>query len=148
MRLLGIIRNIGEARQWMTQTGPVTIYQVTFEAEGNTFLGDLFASASYITNRGICPGAVGYFDLAFKVRDVTTKAGEVYKRQDIRFSDFRLANQNLTGAQAPATEEPEPSQAEQHVDLKLIEGQKVETPIEQAQQSEEVQINPVTGLPF
>ena len=100
MRLLGIIRNIGEARQWMTQTGPVTIYPVTFEAEGNTFLGDLFASASYITNRGICPGAVGYFDLAFKVRDVTTKAGEVYKRQDIRFSDFRLANQNLNPAEA------------------------------------------------
>ena len=114
MRLLGIIRNIGEARQWMTQTGPVTIYPVTFEAEGNTFLGDLFASASYITNRGICPGAVGYFDLAFKVRDVTTKAGEVYKRQDIRFSDFRLANANLTGAQAPANEDkpaadPEPA---------------------------------------
>ena len=105
MRLLGIIRNIGDARQWMTQTGPVTIYPVTFEAEGNTFLGDLFASASYITNRGICPDAVGYFDLAFKVRDVTTKAGEVYKRQDIRFSDFRLANQNLTGAQAPANED-------------------------------------------
>ena len=107
MRLLGIIRNIGEARQLMTQTGPVTIYPVTFEAEGNTFLGDLFASASYITNRGICPGAVGYFDLAFKVRDVTTKAGEVYKRQDIRFSDFRLANQNMTGAQAPATDKPQ-----------------------------------------
>ena len=109
MRLLGIIKSIGEARQWMTQTGPVTIYPVTFEAEGNTFLGDLFASASYITNRGICPGAVGYFDIAFKVRDVTTKAGEVYKRQDIRFSDFRLANQNLTGAQAPATEEAKPA---------------------------------------
>ena len=115
MRLLGIIRNIGEARQWMTQTGPVTIYPVTFEAEGNTFLGDLFASASYITNRGICPGAVGYFDLAFKVRDVTTKAGEVYKRQDIRFSKWSLANQNAP-AEAPATEQapaadPEPAPA-------------------------------------
>ena len=115
MRLLGIIRNIGEARQWMTQTGPVTIYPVTFEAEGNTFLGDLFASVSTITNRGICPGAVGYFDLAFKVRDVTTKAGEVYKRQDIRFSKWSLANQNAP-AEAPATEQapaadPEPAPA-------------------------------------
>ena len=132
MRLLGIIRNIGEARQWMTQTGPVTIYPVTFEAEGNTFLGDLFASASYITNRGICPGAVGYFDLAFKVRDVTTKAGEVYKRQDIRFSDFRLANQNLTGAQAPATEEPKPAA----------------DPEPAAEAPQEGTINPETGLPF
>ena len=105
MRLLGIIKSIGEARQWMTQTGPVTIYPVTFEAEGNTFIGDLFASASTITNRGICPNAVGYFDLSFKVRDVTTRSGEVYKRQDIRFSDFRLANANLTGAQVPANEE-------------------------------------------
>lgn len=105
MRLLGIIKNIGEARQWMTQTGPVTIYPVTFEAEGNTFLGDLFASKEYITSRGIVPNAVGYFDIAFKVRDVTTRTGEVYKRQDVRFTDFRLANQNLTGAQAPADEE-------------------------------------------
>ena len=121
MRLLGIIKNIGEARQWMTQTGPVTIYPVTFEAEGNTFLGDLFASRDYITNRGIVPGAVGYFDLSFKVRDVPSKTtGEVYKRQDIRFSDFRLANQNLTGAQEPAQEaapaadpqEPQPAEPE------------------------------------
>ena len=119
----------------MTQTGPVTIYPVTFEAEGNTFLGDLFASASYITNRGICPGAVGYFDLAFKVRDVTTKAGEVYKRQDIRFSDFRLANQNLTGAQAPATEAAPAAP------------QEPQGPAEGAQPVEG-EINPETGLPF
>ena len=138
MRLLGIIKSIGEARQWMTQTGPVTIYPVTFEAEGNTFLGDLFASASYITNRGICPGAVGYFDIAFKVRDVTTKAGEVYKRQDIRFSDFRLANQNLTGAQAPANEEKP-----QEVDLTQVPGQ----PVEGAQAPQEATYDP-NGLTF
>ena len=105
MRLLGIIRGIGEARQWMTQTGPVTIYPVTFEAEGNTFLGDLYASRDYITSRGIVPGAVGYFELKFKPKDVKNKDGVVlFQRQDVRFSDFRLANQNLTGAQAPATE--------------------------------------------
>ena len=105
MRLLGIIKNIGEARQWMTQTGPVTIYPVTFEAEGNTFLGDLFASASYITNRGICPNAVGYFTLEFKIKDVKNKEGVVlFQRQDVRFRDFQLANANLAGAQTPATE--------------------------------------------
>ena len=110
MRLLGIIRNIGEARQWMTQTGPVTIYPVTFEAEGNMFLGDLFASASYITNRGICPNAVGYFTLEFKIKDVKNKEGVVlFQRQDVRFRDFQLANANLTGAQAPATEEAKPA---------------------------------------
>ena len=104
MRLLGIIRGIGEARQWMTQTGPVTIYPVTFEAEGNTFLGDLYASRDYITSRGIVPGAVGYFDLKFKPKDVKNK------RQDVRFSDFRLANQNIrTGEAANA---PEPSAEE------------------------------------
>ena len=105
MRLLGIIRGIGEARQWMTQTGPVTIYPVTFEAEGNTFLGDLFASKEYITSRGICPNAVGYFTLEFKIKDVKNKEGVVmFQRQDVRFRDFQLANANLTGAQAPATE--------------------------------------------
>ena len=104
MRLLGIIRGIGEARQWMTQTGPVTIYPVTFEAEGNTFLGDLFASASYITNRGICPNAVGYFTLEFKIKDVKNKEGVVlFQRQDVRFRDFRFANQNIRTGEA-ATE--------------------------------------------
>ena len=108
MRLLGIIRNIGEARQWMTQTGPVTIYPVTFEAEGNTFLGDLFASASTITNRGICPNAVGYFTLEFKIKDVKNKEGVVmFQRQDVRFKDFQLANANLVGPQSPATDAPE-----------------------------------------
>lgn len=112
MKLLGIIRNIGEARQWMTQTGPVTIYPVTFEAEGNTFIGDLYASRDYITSRGIVPGAVGYFDLKFKPKDVKNKDGVVmFQRQDVRFGDFRLANQNLTGAQAPANP-PEPSAEE------------------------------------
>ncbi len=112
MRLLGIIKSIGEARQWMTQTGPVTIYPVTFEAEGNMFIGDMFASASYITNRGICPNAVGYFTMEFKIKDVKNKEGVVmFQRQDVRFRDFQLANANLTGAQAPANA-PEPSAEE------------------------------------
>ena len=132
MRLLGIIRGIGEARQWMTQNGPVTIYPVTFEAEGNTFIGDLFASANYITSRGIVPNAVGYFTLEFKIKDVKNKEGVVmFQRQDVRFKDFQLANANLVGAQAPANEDkpaadPEPAP---------------ETPAEG-------QINPETGLPF
>lgn len=132
MRLLGIIKSIGEARQWMTQTGPVTIYPVTFEAEGNMFIGDLFASASYITNRGICPNAVGYFTLEFKIKDVKNKEGVVlFQRQDVRFRDFQLANANLTGAQAPANEEKPASDPEPAP----------ETPVEG-------QINPETGMQF
>ena len=133
MRLLGIIRNIGEARQWMTKTGPVTIYPVTFEAEGNMFIGDLFASASYITNRGICPNAVGYFTLEFKIKDVKNMEGVVmFQRQDVRFRDFQLANQNLTGAQAPATEEAKPAA----------------DPEPAAEAPQEGTINPETGLSF
>ena len=133
MRLLGIIRNIGEARQWMTQTGPVTIYPVTFEAEGNMFIGDLFASREYITSRGICPNAVGYFTLEFKIKDVKNMEGVVmFQRQDVRFRDFRLANQNLTGAQAPATEEAKPAA----------------DPEPAAEAPQEGTINPETGLPF
>ena len=136
MRLLGIIKSIGEARQWMTSTGPVTIYPITFEAEGNMFIGDLFASASTITNRGICPNAVGYFTLEFKIKDVKNKEGVVmFQRQDVRFKDFQLANANLVGAQVPATDapaaDPEPAP---------------ETPVEAAPQ--EGNINPETGLPF
>ena len=129
MRLLGIIRSIGEARQWMTPTGPVTIYPLVFEAEGNTFLGDLFASANYITNRGICKGAVGYFTLEFKPKDVKNKAGVVlFQRQDVRFKDFQLANANLVGEQTPANEEkpavdPEPAaEADQAQEAKAPEG--------------------------
>ena len=133
MRLLGIIKSIGEARQWMTKTGPVTIYPVTFEAEGNMFIGDLFASASYITNRGICPNAVGYFTLEFKIKDVKNMEGVVmFQRQDVRFRDFQLANQNLTGAQAPATEEAKPAA----------------DPEPAAEAPQEGTINPETGLPF
>ena len=133
MRLLGIIKSIGEARQWMTKTGPVTIYPVTFEAEGNMFIGDLFASASYITNRGICPNAVGYFTLEFKIKDVKNMEGVVmFQRQDVRFRDFQLANQNLTGAQAPATEEAKPAADPEPV----------------AEAPQEGTINPETGLPF
>ena len=111
MRLLGIIKNIGEARQWMTQTGPVTIYPVTFEAEGNTFLGDLYASRDYITSRGIRPGAVGYLDIKFSIRDYTSKTtGEAVSVQDIRFSKWSLANANQP-AEAPANA-PEPSAEE------------------------------------
>ena len=135
MRLLGIIKSIGEARQWMTKTGPVTIYPVTFEAEGNMFIGDLFASASYITNRGICPNAVGYFTLEFKIKDVKNMEGVVmFQRQDVRFRDFQLANQNLTGAQAPATEQkPQDNPPAAPAD---------------PEQPQEANINPETGLPF
>ena len=91
----------------MTQTGPVTIYPVTFEAEGNTFLGDLYASRDYITSRGIVPGAVGYFDLKFKPKDVKNKDGVVlFQRQDVRFSDFRLANQNIRTGEAATDAAP------------------------------------------
>lgn len=110
MRLLGIIRGIGEARQWMTQTGPVTIYPVTFEAEGNKFLGDLFASKEYITSRGICPNAVGYFTLEFKIKDVKNKEGVVmFQRQDVRFRDFQLANANQNIRTGEAATEAAPA---------------------------------------
>ena len=91
----------------MTQTGPVTIYPVTFEAEGNTFIGDLFASANYITSRGICPNAVGYFTLEFKIKDVKNKEGVVmFQRQDVRFRDFQLANQNIRTGEATTEAAP------------------------------------------
>ena len=134
MKLLGQITSIGEARQWMTQTGPVTIYPVTFEAEGNKFIGDLFASASYITNRGICPGAIGYFTLEFKIKDVKNRDGEVmFQRQDVRFKDFQLANANLLSQQMPAHEEATPAA-----------DQEPNTPSDAPQEG----INPETGLPF
>lgn len=113
MRLLGIIKKIdGKPRTWTNASGEtVYSFRMAFEAEGNQFLGEYTIAPQRLAQLGIRPGAVGYLDIKFSIRDYTSKTtGEAVSVQDIRFSKWSLANANQP-AEAPANA-PEPSQAE------------------------------------
>lgn len=139
MRLLGIIKKIdGKPRTWTNANGEtVYSFRMAFEAEGNQFLGEYTIAPQRLAQLGIRPGAVGYLDIKFSIRDYTSKTtGEAVTVQDIRFSKWSLANANQP-AEAPATDKP------QEVDLTQVPGQPVE-----GAQPVEGEINPETGLPF
>ena len=111
MRLLGIIKKIdGKPRTWTNANGEtVYSFRMAFEAEGNQFLGEYTIAPQRLAQLGIRPGAVGYLDIKFSIRDYTSKTtGEAVSVQDIRFSKWSLANQNAP-AEAPATEEAKPA---------------------------------------
>ena len=111
MRLLGIIKKIdGKPRTWTNANGEtVYSFRMAFEAEGNQFLGEYTIAPQRLAQLGIRPGAVGYMDIRFSIRDYTSKTtGEAVTVQDIRFSKWSLANQNAP-AEAPATEEAKPA---------------------------------------
>ena len=113
MRLLGIIKKIdGKPRTWTNANGEtVYSFRMAFEAEGNQFLGEYTIAPQRLAQLGIRPGAVGYLDIKFSIRDYTSKTtGEAVSVQDIRFSKWSLANANQP-AEAPANA-PEPSQEE------------------------------------
>ena len=111
MRLLGIIKRIeGKPRTWTNANGEtVYSFRMAFEAEGNQFLGEYTIAPQRLAQLGIRPGAVGYLDIKFSIRDYTSKTtGEAVSVQDIRFSKWSMANGQ---AQAPANA-PEPSAEE------------------------------------
>ena len=113
MRLLGIIKKIdGKPRTWTNANGEtVYSFRMAFEAEGNQFLGEYTIAPQRLAQLGIRPGAVGYLDIKFSIRDYTSKTtGEAVSVQDIRFSKWSLANANQP-AEAPANA-PEPSAQE------------------------------------
>ncbi len=113
MRLLGIIKKIdGKPRTWTNANGEtVYSFRMAFEAEGNQFLGEYTIAPQRLAQLGIRPGAVGYLDIKFSIRDYTSKTtGEAVSVQDIRFSKWSLANANQP-AEAPANA-PEPSAGE------------------------------------
>lgn len=109
MRLLGVIKDIkSEPRVWMGQDGPVHFFQMIFEAEGNQFLGEYAIAPSRLGQLGIYPGVVCYLDIKFVVREQVSKTtGEVYLRQDIKFSRFSLPNANYQPEQEAAPKDDE-----------------------------------------
>ena len=141
MRLLGIIKKIdGNPRTWTNANGEtVYSFRMAFEAEGNQFLGEYTIAPQRLAQLGIRPGAVGYLDIKFSIRDYTSKTtGEAVSVQDIRFSKWSLANANQP-AEAPATEQPQ--------EAAPAAPQEPQGPAEGAQPVEG-EINPETGLPF
>ena len=113
MRLLGIIKKIeGKPSTWTNANGEtVYSFRMAFETEGNQFLGEYTIAPQRLAQLGIRPGAVGYLDIKFSIRDYTSKTtGEAVSVQDIRFSKWSLANANQP-AEAPANA-PEPSAEE------------------------------------
>lgn len=137
MRLLGIIKKIeGKPRTWTNANGEtVYSFRMAFEAEGNQFLGEYTIAPQRLAQLGIRPGAVGYLDIKFSLRDIIRKTtGETFTIQEIKFSKWSLANANQP-AEVPATEAaPAAPQVPQG-------------PAEGAQPVEG-EINPETGLPF
>lgn len=134
MRLLGIIKKIdGKPRTWTNANGEtVYSFRMAFEAEGNQFLGEYTIAPQRLAQLGIRPGAVGYMDIKFSIREFPSKTtGEPVTIQDIRFSKWSLANANQP-AETPATE-----QKPQEVDLTQVPGQPVEgaQPVEQPQEA-------------
>lgn len=97
MRLLGIIKKIdGKPRTWTNANGEtVYSFRMAFEAEGNQFLGEYTIAPQRLAQLSIRPGAVGYMDIKFSIREFASKTtGEPVTVQDIRFSKWSLANQN------------------------------------------------------
>ena len=131
MRLLGIIKKIdGKPRTWTNANGEtVYSFRMAFEAEGNQFLGEYTIAPQRLAQLGIRPGAVGYLDIKFSIRDYTSKTtGEAVSVQDIRFSKWSLANANQP-AEAPANA-PEPSAEE--VAAAMAEAEQAREPAQEA----------------
>ena len=118
MRLLGIIRKIdGKPRTWeRPEGGTVYTFTMVFDAEGNQFRGEYTINPNYLAQIGLRPGAVGYLDIKFSLRDIIRKTtGETFTIQEIKFSKWSLANGN-NQAEQPATEQapaadPQPAPA-------------------------------------
>ena len=145
MRLLGIIKKIdGKPRTWTNANGEtVYSFRMAFEAEGNQFLGEYTIAPQRLAQLGIRPGAVGYLDIKFSIRDYTSKTtGEAVSVQDIRFSKWSMANGNINPAEALSqvaqTAADTAKSAEQLAEQVKVEGA----------QPVEGEINPETGLPF
>ena len=131
MRLLGIIKKIdGKPRTWTNANGEtVYSFRMAFEAEGNQFLGEYTIAPQRLAQLGIRPGAVGYLDIKFSIRDYMSKTtGEAVSVQDIRFSKWSLANANQP-AEAPANA---PEQSAEEVAAAMAEAEQAR---EQAQEA-------------
>lgn len=110
MKILTTVKSVQVSRQYKRQDGSyATIYGVTIEAGDDVIYAETFITKDGQHKRGIVPGAIGTSVLELSVRDWTDKMGEVRHTQDIKLTDFMIANRNLFNG--PSEQEPTASAA-------------------------------------
>lgn len=110
MKVLSTIKAVKVSRQYKRQDGSyAAIYGVTIEAGDDTIYAETFITKDGQQKRGIAPGAIGTSVLEMSVRDWTDSKGELRHTQDIKLTDFMMANRNLFNG--PAEQEPTASAA-------------------------------------
>ena len=138
MKLLATIKSVEITRTFPHPDGTFgNVYGVTIESGNDTIIAETFRDAESQKRHGIVPGAIGTAIIDFAVRPWTDKQGKAHYSQDIRLNRFDLANQNIR-TDAPATE-PKPQDNPPAAPA---------APADHAEQPQEANINPETGLPF
>ena len=110
MKVLCTIKAVKVSRQYKRQDGSyAAIYGITLEAGDDTIYAETFITKDGQQKRGIVPGAIGTAILEMSVRDWTDNSGNVRHTQDIKLTDFIMANRNIFNG--PAEQEPAASAA-------------------------------------
>ncbi len=110
MKVLSTIKAVKVSRQYKRQDGSyAAIYGITIEAGDDTIYAETFITKDGQQKRGIVPGAIGTAILEMSVRDWTDNSGNIRNSQDIKLTDFVMANRNLFNG--PVEQEPTASEA-------------------------------------
>lgn len=101
MKVLSTIKAVKVSRKYKRQDGSyAAIYGITIEAGDDTIYAETFITKDGQQKRGIAPGAIGTAILEMSVRDWTDNSGNARHTQDIKLTDFVMANRNLFNGQA------------------------------------------------
>ena len=110
MKVLSTIKAVKVSRQYKRHDGSyAAIYGITIEAGDDTIYAETFITKDGQQKRGIVPGTIGTAILEMSVRDWTDNSGNARHTQDIKLTDFVMANRNLFNG--PAEQEPAASAA-------------------------------------
>jgi hypothetical protein len=112
MKLLATIKGVRIQRQYKRQDGTFgNIFGVTLESGDDTIIAETFFTKEAQSKRGIVPGAIGTATVAMSIREWQDKDLNTRYNQDIRLTDFALANRAIHTDATPATEQADDSQA-------------------------------------
>lgn len=96
MKLLATIKNVELSRQYQRQDGTYgNVFGVTIEAGDDMLYAETFMSKESQAKRGIVQGAIGTATVTLAVREWKDIKGEKHYSQDVKLSDFALANRNI-----------------------------------------------------
>ena len=96
MKLLATIKGVRIQRQYKRQDGTFgNIFGVTLESGDDTIIAETFFTKEAQAKRGIVPGAIGMATVAMSVREWQDKDLNTRYNQDIRLTDFSLANRAI-----------------------------------------------------